>query len=58
MFVVRCRSLVFSPEVPILLDFHGKWVDREQGTVAGLIVALIQLNCSTLTLKRIEHHHG
>jgi len=57
MFCV-CRSFVFSPEVLIRLDYQGKWVDMEQGTLAGLVVGLAQLNCSELRLKPINHRHG
>lgn len=49
---------MFSPDVPIRLDYHGKRVDMEQGTLAGLLVGLAQLNCSELKLKRIHHRHG
>lgn len=52
------KSFVFSPDVPIRLDYHGKRVDMEQGTLAGLLVGLAQLNCSELRLKRINHRHG
>ncbi|XP_020613758.1 autophagy-related protein 2 homolog A-like [Orbicella faveolata] len=47
------RSFIFSPEVPIRLDYHGKRVDMEQGTLAGLLIGLAQLNCSELRLKRL-----
>jgi len=56
--VCLSRSFVFSPEVLIRLDYQGKWVDMEQGTLAGLIVGLAQLNCSELRLKPINHRHG
>ena len=49
---------MFSPDVPIRLDYHGKRVDMEQGTLAGILVGLAQLNCSELQLKRINHRHG
>lgn len=47
------RSFIFSPEVPIRLDYQGKRVDMEQGTLAGLLIGLGQLNCSELRLKRL-----
>lgn len=47
------RSFVFSPEVPIRLDYQGKRVDMEQGTLVGLLIGLGQLNCSELRLKRL-----
>eukprot|EP00794_Sanderia_malayensis_P020264 gene20264-22250_t len=45
------RSVVFSPEVPIRLDYHGKSVNMEQGTITGLLIGLAQLNCSEIKLK-------
>lgn len=47
------KSFVFSPEVPIRLDYQGKYIAIEQGTLAGLIIGLSQLNCSELRLKRL-----
>jgi len=44
--------------VLIRLDYQGKWVDMEQGTLAGLVVGLAQLNCSELRLKPINYRHG
>lgn len=53
------RSFVFSPDVLIRFDYHGKGVDLSQGpTFSGLLVGLGQLNCSQLTLKRLSHRHG
>lgn len=52
------REVVFSPAVPIRLDYHGKRIDTEQGTVSGLLMGLGQLNCSELCLKKIVHRHG
>lgn len=51
-----CSSrVVFSPEVPIRLDYVGKRVDLSAGPVAGLLMGLGQLNCSELTLKRLDY---
>lgn len=52
------RNLVFSPEVPIRLDYQGKRVDMTHGPLAGLLMGLGQLNCSELHLKRLSHRHG
>lgn len=52
------RSVVFSPEVPVRLDYHGKRVDLTHGPLAGLLMGLAQLNCSELRLKRLSHRHG
>lgn len=47
--------MIFSPEVPIRLDYTGKHVD---GSLSGLLLGLGQLDCSELRLKRICHRHG
>ncbi|CAK1550463.1 unnamed protein product [Leptosia nina] len=52
------RRIVFSPEVPIRLDYVGKRVDLSAGPVAGLLMGLGQLNCSELTLKRLDYKLG
>ncbi|CAK9813594.1 Autophagy-related protein 2 homolog B [Anthophora quadrimaculata] len=52
------RSVIFSPEVLIRLDYHGKRVDLTHGPLAGLLMGLAQLNCSELRLKRLTHRHG
>ncbi|XP_066992632.2 autophagy-related protein 2 homolog A [Anabrus simplex] len=52
------RSFVFSPEVPIRLDYQGKRVDMTHGPLAGLLMGLGQLNCSELRLKRLSYRHG
>lgn len=58
---LRCfpffRRVVFSPEVPIRLDYVGKRVDLSAGPVAGLLMGLGQLNCSELKLKRLYHRY-
>ncbi|CAH1792670.1 unnamed protein product [Owenia fusiformis] len=55
---VYFKCFVFSPDVPIRLDYTGKRIDFGHGTFAGLIVGLAQLNCSELRLKRLNHRHG
>ncbi|CAN8009581.1 unnamed protein product, partial [Ixodes pacificus] len=52
------RSFVFSPDVPIRLDYHGKRVAMDQGALAGLLMGLGQLNCLELTLKRLCYRQG
>ncbi|KAF7991887.1 hypothetical protein HCN44_010688 [Aphidius gifuensis] len=52
------RSVIFSPEVLVRLDYHGKRVDLSHGPLAGLLMGLGQLNCSELRLKRLTHRHG
>jgi len=53
------KELVFTPEVPVRIDYHGKRVVRvEQGTVAGLLMGLGQLNNSQITLRRIHYRRG
>ncbi|XP_060533459.1 autophagy-related protein 2 homolog B isoform X2 [Cylas formicarius] len=52
------RKVVFSHDVFIRIDYHGKRVDMTHGPLAGLLMGLGQLNCSELKLKRIVHRHG
>lgn len=47
--------MVFSPEVPIRLDYQGKRVDLTHGPLAGLLMGLGQLNCSELRLKPLSY---
>uniref|UniRef100_A0A671UCG2 Autophagy related 2B n=1 Tax=Sparus aurata TaxID=8175 RepID=A0A671UCG2_SPAAU len=60
---VRCylsprEEFRFTSEVPIRLDYHGKHVSMEQGTFAGIIIGLTQLNCSELKLRRLCYRQG
>lgn len=55
---VYIRQFVFSPDVVIRLDYEGRHVDLSQGSLAGLLMGLAQLNCSEITLKRIVYKHG
>uniref|UniRef100_A0AAQ5XQF3 Autophagy related 2A n=1 Tax=Amphiprion ocellaris TaxID=80972 RepID=A0AAQ5XQF3_AMPOC len=55
---VLFREFRFTSEVPIWLDYHGKHVVIEQGTFAGILIGLAQLNCSELKLKRLCCRHG
>ncbi|XP_052105810.1 autophagy-related protein 2 homolog B-like [Mytilus californianus] len=53
------KSFIFSPDVPIRLDYHGKKrVLSEHGTLVGLLSGLAQLNCSELQLKKLTYRHG
>lgn len=52
------RTVMFSPEVPIKLDYRGKHVDMTHGPFAGVLMGLGQLNCSELKLKRLSNRHG
>ncbi|XP_043930581.1 autophagy-related protein 2 homolog B [Protopterus annectens] len=52
------REFRFTSEVPIRLDYHGKHVSMDQGTFAGILIGLAQLNCSELKLKRLYYRHG
>lgn len=52
------RSIIFSPDVPIRLDYHGKRVDMTHGSLHGLVMGLGQLNCSELRLKSVSYRHG
>ncbi|XP_068618840.1 autophagy-related protein 2 homolog A [Battus philenor] len=52
------RRVVFSPDVPIRLDYVGKRVDLSAGPVTGLLMGLGHLNCSELMLKRLDHKLG
>uniref|UniRef100_A0A8B9BHT9 Autophagy related 2B n=1 Tax=Anser brachyrhynchus TaxID=132585 RepID=A0A8B9BHT9_9AVES len=55
---VYLREFRFTSEVPIRLDYHGKHVSMDQGTLAGILIGLAQLNCSELKLKRLCYRHG
>ncbi|XP_062863124.1 autophagy-related protein 2 homolog B isoform X2 [Trichomycterus rosablanca] len=52
------REFRFTSEVPIRLDYHGKHMAMEQGTLAGIIIGLTQLNCSELKLHRLCYRQG
>uniref|UniRef100_F6WX03 Autophagy related 2B n=1 Tax=Equus caballus TaxID=9796 RepID=F6WX03_HORSE len=52
------REFRFTSEVPIRLDYHGKHVSMDQGTLTGILIGLAQLNCSELKLKRLFYRHG
>lgn len=52
------KSFEFTPAVPIRLDYHGKRIDFEQGTIPGLLMGLAHLNQSELYLKRLHQKRG
>lgn len=52
------RCFIFSPEVPVKLDYQGKRVDMTHGPLAGILMGLGQLNNSELRLRKISHRHG
>ncbi|CRL03003.1 CLUMA_CG016444, isoform A [Clunio marinus] len=52
------RHVIFSPDVPIRLDYQGKRVELSHGPLAGLLMGLGQLQCSEIRLKRISYRHG
>ncbi|XP_059486897.1 autophagy-related protein 2 homolog A [Neocloeon triangulifer] len=52
------RTLLFSPDVPIRIDYQGKRVDMSHGPLAGILMGLAQLNCSEVSLKRLSYRHG
>lgn len=57
-YIIISRTFLFTPEVPIRLDYQGKHVDMTHGPLAGLLMGLGQLSCSELKLKRLSHRHG
>uniref|UniRef100_A0A672MZU1 Autophagy related 2B n=1 Tax=Sinocyclocheilus grahami TaxID=75366 RepID=A0A672MZU1_SINGR len=58
LHVMFPREFRFTSEVPIRLDYHGKHMAMEQGTFAGIVIGLTQLNCSELKLRRLCYRQG
>jgi len=52
------KSFIFSPSVPIRIDYVGKYVDMSQGALTGLLAGLAQLNCSEITLRQLDFKQG
>ncbi|XP_058129577.1 autophagy-related protein 2 homolog A [Anopheles ziemanni] len=52
------RNVIFSPDVPIRIDYHGKRMELSHGSIAGLLMGLGQLQCSEIRLKKISYRHG
>lgn len=51
------REVIFSPEVSICFDYHGRRVAFSKGPIAGLLMGLGQLQCSKIVLKKIIHRY-
>lgn len=52
------RSVTFSPEVELTINYCGKRVQMSHGPIIGLIMGLSQLNCSKIKLKKINYRRG
>ncbi|XP_013118571.2 autophagy-related protein 2 homolog B [Stomoxys calcitrans] len=52
------REVVFSPDISICFDYHGRRVELSKGPVAGLLMGLGQLQCSEIILKKIVYRRG
>lgn len=52
------KNFVFSPEVPIRIDYMGKRVNMDHGPWAGIVMGLAQLNCLQINLKRLSYKQG
>lgn len=48
------QSFVFSPDVPIIIDYRGRHVNLDNGAVSGLIMGLASFSCMELTLKNMK----
>lgn len=55
---VYFRSVTFSPEVELTINYCGKRVQMSHGPIMGLIMGLGQLNCSKIKLKKINYRRG
>lgn len=58
IFVLTLRSVTFSPEVELTINYCGKRVQMSHGPIMGLIMGLGQLNCSKIKLKKINYRRG
>lgn len=54
-FPIYFKEIIFSPEVIIRLDYHGRRIELSRGPIAGLVMGLGQLQCSEFRLKKIYH---
>jgi autophagy-related protein 2 len=53
------KSFVFSPDLPIRIDYEAKRLLSEQlGTLAGLLLGLSHLDNSEVTLKSLTYKQG
>ena len=53
---IHFRSVKFSPEVIIKIDYRGKMVDK--GSVVGFLTSILQVNQSRVVLRRINSRRG
>lgn len=51
------RNFVFTPDVPVRLDYVGKHIDVEH-RLQGLLIGLAQLNRAELKLKSLHLRQG
>lgn len=51
------RNFVFTPDVPVRLDYAGKHIDVER-KLEGLVIGMTQLNRASLTLKSLHLRQG
>lgn len=49
------RSITFSPEVELTINYAGKRVEMSHGPLMGLVMGLGQLNCSKIKLRKIVY---
>ncbi|XP_061388779.1 autophagy-related protein 2 homolog B-like [Musca vetustissima] len=52
------REIIFSPDISICFDYHGRRVELSKGPVAGLLMGLGQLQCSEIILRKIVYRRG
>ncbi|XP_037956483.1 autophagy-related protein 2 homolog B isoform X2 [Teleopsis dalmanni] len=52
------REIIFSPDVKICLDYHGRHVELSRGPFAGVLMGLAQLQSSELCLRKIVYRRG
>ncbi|XP_030386758.1 autophagy-related protein 2 homolog B isoform X3 [Scaptodrosophila lebanonensis] len=52
------REVIFSPAVPICLDYHGRRIELSRGPITGLLMGLAQLQGSGICLREIINRRG
>ncbi|KAM7346426.1 autophagy-related 2 [Cochliomyia hominivorax] len=55
---VYFREIIFTPDVSIRFDYHGRRVELSKGPIAGLLMGLGQLQCSEIILRKITYRRG
>lgn len=55
---VYFREVIFTPDVSIRFDYHGRRVELSKGPIAGLLMGLGQLQCSEIILRKIVYKRG